>query len=277
MTEARSLLRTASQWLLGVLLAVVLMGLFVTVAAVQVTSKDTGQRLLRRAVAVTTQLDAVLPGLQQSLRQAARDSDSQQVPVPDFPIPVEVPRDEALRMSAAELRARLLDESARRVYDDGMSVWAAADPEARQQIETISTTGAVRHGLGIITDEVHTALVIAASVLGALAGLLALLLISSVRSGYARLAALGAAVLGAALPLLAAAVAIRFGFRTAQEEADPFVDGLLDMGVDAMWVPIRDYLALSALGFAAIAVAALALWWQGRAGATPPSPVDTAA
>ena len=64
---------------------------------------------------------------------------------------------------------------------------------------------------------------------------------------------------------------------TAEEEADPFVTGLLDLGVDAMWVPIRDYLALSALGFSVIALGVFCLWWQARLGAPPPpSSLDTA-
>ncbi len=269
MNEAGSLVRAASQWLLGVLLAVVLMGLFIAAAGVQVTSAGAGQRLLRRAVAVSTQIDALLPDLQEGLQRAAA-SDAERVQVPDFPVPVEIPRQEALRISPGELRSRLLDEAARRLYADGMSVWAAADPQAHRQVETISTAGAYQHGLGLISDESHTRLIIATAVLGALAALLALLLVFSVRS-YARLAALGAAVMGAALPLLAAAVAVRFGLKTAQEEADPFVDGLLAIGVDTMWVPIRDYLALTALGFAVAAVAAFSLWWRDRGGARLPS------
>jgi hypothetical protein len=55
-------------------------------------------------------------------------------------------------------------------------------------------------------------------------------------------------------------VAVRFGFRTAQEEADPFVSGLLDLGVEAMWVPIRNYLALTVLGFTALFLTLVFIW-----------------
>lgn len=268
-----SLLRVASQWLLGVILAVVLAALFLAIVAVQLTSEGTGQRIIRRAVAVTTEIDAVLPDIQSGLRNAARESQTEQVRVPDFPIPVDLPRDEALQLQGDELRARLLQEAARRLYEDGTSAWAAADPEADQEIETISTVGAIRRGLGLVTDTNHTRFVIAASVLGVLAATLALMLLLSARS-YTRLIALGAATLAAALPSLAAAIAIRFGFRTAEEEADPFVTGLLNLGVDAMWVPIRNYLALSTLGFAVIAVAAVAFWWQARRAPQPPPSVE---
>ena len=275
MNEAESFPGVASQWLLGLILAIVLSGLFLAIVAVQLTSEGTGQRLLRRAVAVTTEIDAILPNIESSLHDAARNSNAGQVPVPDFPIPVELPREEALQLEGAELRARLLDEAARRLYQDGMSAWAAADPEADQEIETISTVGALHRGLGLITERNHTRIVIAASVLGFLAVVTATMLLFAVRS-YARPIALGAATLAAALLSLAAAVALRFGFRTAEEEADPFVTGLLSLGVDAMGVPLRNYLALSTLGFAVIAVAAFSLWWQARrAPPQPPAPLDT--
>lgn len=270
MNEAEPFLRVASQWLLGVILAIVLSGLFLAVMAMQLTAAGTGQRILRRAVADTTQIDAVLPGIQAGLREAAQDSDGERVAVPDFPIPVELAREEAFQLQGAELRARLLDESARRLYQNGMSAWAAADPEAEQDIETISTVGALHWGLGLITEGNHTRLVIAASVLGALAVVLAILLISTVRS-YTRLIALGAATLAAALPSLAAVIAIRFVFRSAEEEADPFVTSLLSLGVDSVSVPLRNYLALSALSFAVIGVAGFFVWWQARRPSPEPS------
>jgi len=73
----------------------------------------------------------------------------------------------------------------------------------------------------------------------------------------------------AALPLLAAVVAVRFAFRTAQEEADPFVWGLLELGVEAMWVPIRNYLALTVLGFTVLLLTLLFIWIASR---WPPRP-----
>jgi hypothetical protein len=86
----------------------------------------------------------------------------------------------------------------------------------------------------------------------------------AIRDWNMRLVALGSLIFGAALPCLAAAIAVRFGFKTAQTEADPFTTGMLDLGIDAMWVPIRDYLALSALGFAVAGLGALGAWLQGR-------------
>ncbi len=257
------LARTASPWLLGIFLALLLTGLFLTINAVQWTSAGTGQRLLRRAVAVLTDIDAILPRLQEELRQAAATADGDTVRVPDFPIPIDLPREEAATLGGEELRRLLLATSAQKAYEEGMEAFAAADPAAQRDVELLSTAGAVDRGLGLINEDSHTRFLIAAGALAFFAALLAALLLMVVRS-YARLVAAGAIITAAALPSLAAAVAIRFAFRTAQEEADPFVNGLLDLGVDAMWVPIRNYIALAALGIALLALGVALLWASPR-------------
>ncbi len=269
----RPLLLAASQWLIGASLAVMLTLLFLAVTAVQLSSQSLGERILRRSVAVSTNIDAILPDLQVALEAEAREGDSDPVRLPDFPIPVEIPRDEALTLEGRELRERILSEAGATLYQDGMSAWAGADDSGDQRIETISVAGALERGLGLIMDKNHDRMVIAAVVLGFLSAVLAALLVASVRS-WGRLVALSAATILAALPLLAAAVGVRFAFRTAQEEADPFVYGLLELGVEAMWVPIRNYLALTALGFAVMLVALMFIWASSR---WATSPADTAA
>ena len=260
------LLRAVSQWLIGAVLAVLLTLLFLVVNAVQLSSESVGQRILRRSVAVSTNIDAILPDLQAGLQEEAQGGGADPVRLPDFPIPVDIPSDEALSLEGAALRERILSEAAARLYKDGMSSWADSDPKAEQNIETISIAGALKRGLGLITDKNHDRLLIAAAVLGFLSAALAALLVASVRS-WGRLIALSAVTIAAALPSLAAAVAVRFGFRTAQEEADPFVSGLLDLGVEAMWVPIQNYLALTVLGFTVMLLTLVFIWASSRVAA----------
>lgn len=258
--------RVASQWFLALLLVVALTALFVAINAVQLTSSATGQRLLRRAVATLTDIDAALPHIHSDLlEEAAAGAPGDMVRVPGFPIPVEIPVAEAATLSQAELRARLLEESARQAYAQGMAVLAAADPEAQDQrnIELISTAGVIDRGLGLITSSNQTRFRIAVAVAGGLSAALAGLLLAALRS-YGRLLASGAVILAACLPALAAAVALRFGFRTAQDGADPFTYNLLELGVDAMWVPIRNYIALAALGAALLALGVTLGWLTAR-------------
>jgi hypothetical protein len=257
------LIRIASQWLLGIALAVTMTLLFLAINAVQLSSEGAGQRLLGRSVAVSANIDAILPDLQAALREKAQEGESDPVRVPDFPIPVELSRDEAASLEGTALRERILEESAARLYQDGMWAWSAGDPKAEQDIELISVTGALRRGLDLITARNHNRFVAAAIVLGFLSAALGVALLASGRS-WGRLVALSTVTIAAALPSLATAVTIRFGFRTAQEEADPFVSGLLDLGVEAMWVPIRNYLALTVLGFTALLLALVFVWVISR-------------
>ncbi len=259
----KPLLLAASQWLIGASLAVMLTLLFLAITAVQLSSQSVGERILRRSVAVSTNIDAILPDLQVALKEEARVGNADQVRLPDFPIPVDIPRDEALALEGRALRERILNEAGATLYREGMSAWADADDDGDQRIETISVAGALKRGLGLIMDENHDRMVIAAVVLGFLSAALAALLMASVRS-WGRLIALSTVTIAAALPLLAAAVGVRFAFRTAQEEADPFVYGLLELGVEAMWVPIRNYLALTVLGFAVVLVALMFIWASSR-------------
>ena len=279
MINETSLLRVTSQWLVAMALTLALVLFFAGIVAVQLTSEGTGQRILRRAVATTTQIDTVLPAIHERLRQAAADSGDEPLVVPDFPIAVELSRQEASTIESGQLRERLLDEAARRLYEDGSSAWATADrePGVRQDIETFSAAGLYGHSLDLVSEDNHRRILIAAGALGVVAFLLGLLLVTAFHS-YARLAALGAVILTAALPSLAAAVAVRFAMRTAEEETDPFASGLIAIGVDAIWVPLRDYLALSVLGAAIVAVTLLiARWDAGRSAPRPAAPPDAAA
>ncbi len=265
-------LSVASQWWLGALVALALGSFLVALNLAQLTSPGTGQRILRRAVAVLTDIDAQLPQLQEELQAAAASAEGDSVSVPNFPIPVELPREEAAVMAQETLRRRLLEESGRQAYQKGLGVLSAADPEARRDVGLFSTAGAIDRGLGLITEDNHARIRIAAAALGVLTALLAALLLAAVRS-FGRLLTAGGILLAASLPPLAVGVALRFGFRAAQAEADPFVNGLLALGMDTMGVPIRNCMALAALGGALLALGVAWAWIA--TGRLRPSPVDT--
>jgi hypothetical protein len=256
------------------MLGLFLAGFFLTITAYQLTSEGAGQRILRRAVAIETDIDAILPGVEEDLRAAADDAEGDTVIAPGFPIPVEFTAEEAATIGGPELRARLLDGAAKRLYEDGGSAWSANDPEAVRDVERVSAAGAIDYGLGFIRDSTNTVLLIVAVLLGIIViGMAGVLLV--ILPWDMRLLLAGGVAVFAGLPGLAGAVAVRFVFRTADGEGDPFVDGMLDLGVDAMWVPIRNFLALSLLGFAFILVATLLLWWSSRLHTPGRSALDT--
>ena len=303
--SAVPLLRGAFQWLFGILFALSLIAFFLAINAMQLTSPGTAQRILSRAVADLTEIDAalptiqadlvetaqtseeatvtvphfplavevsreeaaipstidaILPTIQAELAEAAQESREANVTVPHFPLAVELPREKAATISTAELRSlllskaaaalrsRLLSEAARAIYKDGMSVWALADPEAKQDIDFLSPEGGVQRGLGFLSDDNHQALRIAAIVLGLISVVLGGLVFVSTQ-GMGRLVALGAGLLGAAVPSLVTAVAVRFAFFTASEDQDDYLLArLLDLGNDAAWLALRNYTILTLVG-----------------------------
>ena len=277
MRDDTSFLRVASQWLTGALLAGTLAAFFLFATAFQVTSEDSAHRILRRGVAITTDLDVMLPSLETDLHATAENSDSDLVRVPNFPVPIDVPREEALTISGSDLRTRILDESAERLYEDGMSSWAQADTDGRQDIGRVSTAGGLDRAFGLATRKWNTIFLVAAILFGFLSLVLAVLLWIGLKS-YMRLLALGAAIATAAVISLAAAVATRFALRTVETEADPFEQELIGLGVDTVWLFIRNYLILSLVGFVILAVSSFFLWWQSRTSTqSAVRPIDTAA
>jgi len=262
-TGEPSFVRVASQWLVAVALTLSVAAFFLAVAGLQVTSRDTGERIQRRAAAVLTDIDAILPGIETKLREPPPDPQRQTVLVPDYPIPVELTAEEASTLEGAALRDRILDESGRRLYEDGQSVWADGEPPGRQAIDDVSAAGAVYRSLNFVRDSTHDYFLIFAVLLGVLSLILGLVLLLTINSGLMRLLALGGVLLVASMPSLAAGVGVRFAMKTAQD-GDPFVDDLLQVGVDTIWLPIRMYLALSLVGFATVAIASVCMWLDSR-------------
>lgn len=267
MTE-RAALKLASQWLLTAFLAVTLGAFFLFATAFQVSSDGTAHRILRRGVAITIDIDAVLPQLTTGLQTAAQTSEQDPVRLPNFPVSVDMPKDEAATLRGEELRERILHVSADRLYEDGTSVWAQSDTQSSQDIARFSTAGGLDRSFGLVTQKWNTIYLIAAVLFGFLSVVLAAILWLNLKS-YLRLLAIGAAIATAAVISLAAAVAVRFALRTAGTEADPFEKDLLDLGVDVVWIFIRNYLILSMLGFGILAVAAFFLWWDSRRAEQP--------
>ncbi len=66
---------------------------------------------------------------------------------------------------------------------------------------------------------------------------------------------LAACLLGAAVPSLVVAVGVRWGFRSAAEDQDDYMlVQLLNLGNDAVWLPLRNYTILCLLGLGVVMV-----------------------
>ncbi len=229
----------------------------------QLTEREPARRLLERALAALTDVDTALPALQESLREEGQRAEGTTLTVPDFPVPVEVTREEALTLEGEGLRQVLLRRGAQALYRQGTSA-LLSDPDASRRLERTSMPWALEQGLGLITQDTHRRLLVAMIALGALSLALLLAPLLLTRPLWGKVAVLGGVLLVASLPPLAVAIGARFFLRAAQSDAEPFVYELLQVGIEAMTVPIRNYLTLSALGSGLLAVAAAMVWAESR-------------
>ncbi len=233
---------------------------FLALTAAQLTAPGPGKALLSRALAPLLDLDAALPYLEEALHQAAQEAQGPTLAVPDFPLPVQVAKEEALTLRGEKLRSLLLQEAARQVYSQGMGVLAG---EGERDLGRGSLPWAMDRGLGLIGHKTHLAFMVAAAVLGVASLGLALPLLMALPS-WGKLASLGAIWVGAGLPSLLLGLAARLALKALQGGATPLVHQLLQVGVEAASVLVRNALALSALGTAFLALAVLLLRAQAR-------------
>jgi hypothetical protein len=242
----------------GTVLALSVFALLVALSLAQFASSDTSHKILRRAVAILTEIDPFLADNESELHTLAAQAPEEGISLPDYPVQVTLTAAEA-SLPEQELRELLLDRSAARIYEQGMS---AFEEEGRAaDIGVFSSAGAVKYSLGMLEDDTYDSLRLVVGGLAGLALLLAIALVLLTR-GYGRLAALGAAVSLGALPFLVLAVTARFVLRLASEgEGDYLVVQLLELGKDMAWLPIRNGIAFSGLGLAFLIVGASVAWW----------------
>jgi hypothetical protein len=171
------------------------------------------------------------------------------VSLPDYPLEVTLSPEEALR-ATAEVRDLILDRSAEQAYQEGAGAFREEGESGGDS--GLSTPGAVRAGLGLLTASRHDALRVATVVLAVLCAALsgALVLLTP---GYRRLSALGSAVAASSLLFLLLTVAGRLVLALADSVSDDYIAGqLLDLAKDAAWLPLRNGLALGGLGVALV-------------------------
>jgi hypothetical protein len=258
-----STFRTASVWLVAIALVLVAAAFLLFLTAAQLTGEESGEVILRRSVATITDIDQSMLRIEQDLEQAAEAADGDTVLVPGFPLAVELTTEEARTLRGPELRDRILDESAAILYADGTSAWAATDEDAAQDIDRLSATGFIDIGLGLVQDDIHTGFLVVATLFGIMTlAMTAILLIVLPRE--ARLLVLSLVVLASSMPFLAAAVGLRFAFRTLEADNDEFVNGMLDIGADSMSIPIRNFFTLTVLGVTLLILGSLVAWWESR-------------
>lgn len=232
---------------IGALLVIAIMAFIAFVSLAQVSSSGTGERIMARTVATMTEIDSSITNIQTSLQESADQSEQDPVPVPNFPIVVELSRADALAIDRQQLRDEILAQSADQMYDHGTAVWDDADPEAVQGIGTQSTAGGIRAGLWFVRGTPHL-IYIALAVVSGLAAVALAVALTLQMEALRRLLAFGILLLAAGIPAIVIVLLVRL--ITGSFGDDPFGDSMSDIVLDAEGVALRNYVIVTGLGAA---------------------------
>lgn len=254
----------SARWAIALLLLLSLGATLTALVLFQATSEGTSKRSLRRAVAALSEVDVLLDRNYDSLRtEASNGAPGDTFELADFPVNVPLTRDEVMSSSKPQLRDLLLDRSANIMYRHGTGPLRAT-PGAGIGVGPFTAGGVTDRGLGFLTSGHHDMLRVLTLVLAGASGLLCVVLAALCR-GFARLASVGAVVLAASMPLLAAGAAVRLYVHFASGSQTEYLQReFLAIGRGLAWIPIRDGLALAALGAVALAIGAGCAAWADR-------------
>ena len=262
--EEHLLRREVSRWMGVAGLALVTGLLILAWSVVQLTERAHATQVLAETLAPLSDIDRLLERDYEVLQAAAQAADGTSVIVRSYPLGVAIPAAELSEMSAAQVRARVLSESADRIYDTGVGTFAREDGVRGS---FFSPRGVFELTAGQLTARNHTIAIIV-TVLLALFFVPMLVRTLSEGSGAERARNLGAGVLLGGLGLAGALLIGRALLRGVVGSDDVFADALLQIGADTAGLPVRNGLIFGALG-AVVLTGSLAyealLWrWAGR-------------
>jgi hypothetical protein len=262
--------RAIARLIIGALLTLSTFLLLISLSTMQLTQRGPAERVLRQALLIVTEADALLDLHYDELRASADAGESAQLRLTNYPLDVTFTADEVRTMTREQFRDALLDRSAALVYEGGAAALRAEPTSPEPAV--FSTPGAVRVGLDALNRDTFEVLRVITFTLGALSAILAVAL-ALVTRGYGRLAAIGLSTALAAIPFMLAAVAVRYGLRVGEDaEEEYLVRAFLKLGAEVSWIAIRNGIAFSVLtaGFL-LAGLGLAMWSDARGAALAPS------
>jgi len=182
--------------LLGVLFAMSLFLLILSLSARQVTAPANSVLMLESGIAVLTDIERLVEDEAPLLREQADQSPNAVFAIPDYPLPIAVNREELLDLTDAELVDRLLARSAALVYVEGIS---AFDTTGEQSVNRFSSEGLLEFAVAQASETNYDRATLGSIIFAlATAGLGVLFVVTSY--GWGRLRGLGFATAAGALP-----------------------------------------------------------------------------
>ena len=256
--------RAVLRWGAILLLAFFAIVLILAWSAIQMTGAETGQRIIQRSLLPITEIDDVLDREYAALvTEARRNPDpATTMFVPSYPIRIPITAQALATMSQGELRAFLLGESTKRMYEQGVSAFQRETTSFSGGL--LGARGVLRLTVGQITRDSHQiAQILGGLLLAATAVLVGAVVVLS--DGFRRIRNVGFAIAIGTAPMTLAVVGARFALRSAGDDAaDPFNAALFAIAGDVMWIPIRNFIIFALLGLLVFGLGIVLDLWRDR-------------
>lgn len=246
--------RRAAVWLMSALLTVAIAFWLALLSAAQATSEQAALPALERGVTVLTELDALIEAQAEALAEqaAAGQTSGSTVSLAGFPLrDVDVPVDEVTSDGAFDLslaRDAFLSRAAQRIYTRGTSAFEGGD-EIAAGASIFSAAGGIKLVLNTLSSDNHGRVTVWLWPAGAACLVLGALLLAA-GSGFGRFVALGVTLMLASLPVLLAALALRFALAVAAPDGDRVVDEFVAIARQFTALPVRNALWTAGAGLA---------------------------
>ena len=231
-----------------VLFAVCMFTLIISLSCRQATEPSAAKNVLQAGLVDLTDIDQLIADEGAALRQFAEDSQEEIITLPDYPLEVQVTRDEVLDSSDEQLRAIVLRRSADLVYDEGIG---AFDRTGEQSVRKLSVQGLLETGVNQLNAKNHSRATW--FVLFSLAGCAVFgVLLSATGQGWGRMRALGMASAAAAIPCVISFFLLRM-LVDAVGGDDPFIAAYGDIAHAVVGVPVRNAFVVLGVGVGVVA------------------------
>lgn len=258
--EEQRFRQRVSTWMGVAGLALVTALLLLAWSGVQLTERANATRVLQEAITPLSDIDRLLERDYQSLVAQANAGAGSTVILESYPLGVAIPSAQLATMSALDVRAHVLAESAARIYESGL---ASFEREDGGHGSFFSPRGIFTLTAGQLSSRNHTIAIIVAVVL-VLFFVPMLVLVLSNGTGPQRARNLGAGILLGGAGLTLGVVIGRALLRGLAGSDDVFSDALLTVGADVAWLPARNGLIFAGLGAIVLAGALGFTTWRAQ-------------
>ncbi|MGE3076287.1 MAG: hypothetical protein AB7N24_10435 [Dehalococcoidia bacterium] len=252
------------------LLTICVFVFIISLSCRQSTAPGPARNVLEAGIVTLTDIDQMLADEGDAIREAATNSETDNVTIPGYPLDVVLTRSEITNSDNDELRTLILERSSALIYAKGIS---AFDRTGEQSLRRLSIQGLLELSLSQVSQTTHDR-----------AGLIAMIsllgigacgaIVAATGTGWGRMRSLGMAAAAGAIPVVLMFMFLRLIVAQLGGD-DPFVADYRHVTRAALGVPVRNGLVVFMAGVAIIAFSLIlprleALLWPVR-----PAPAES--